>query len=460
MHFPSFGKRPANTLLYITEVKTFRIDTDSKGVMNSDAQVIDTACESTAQLPSALEQIMEQSQSLGRKVWILYVRLNSYLITLPSVQVDGVDEEILQQALQFEYEALTGNSLSNSRFAYHFIGARDEMSSYWLNSIATETLDAILEKLNAVSCKLGGLTHPGGLPQLLSGSEESSWLRIECWPTLIFAMSRNPETGYSLQIFNHDADGDWQQHIDHWMLEDAGQVERSEAMMNNQLEYIPPTDENYHLTLDGALIFWMGLWAQYLVGEETPAVPLISKQPAKNIELMYSIGGGLAALLICSVHALWSLYQTDELKLEIAQLGAIEKEVKTHRDQLNKNKDKLRELQQQISLVGDNIELVPTAVKGLQQRPAELLKHLAQQSHEDLVIDAITLNEQLIIISGVALQANLSNLLAGNIEPHLKKLGWKVNPPTKTSLSILSNGGPWSFELSIEDLGIEGFDNR
>ncbi|MCK5190758.1 MAG: hypothetical protein KAR12_11955, partial [Methylococcales bacterium] len=51
----------------------------------------------------------------------------------------------------------------------------------------------------------------------------------------------------------------------------------------------------------------------------------------------------------------------------------------------------------------------------------------------------------------------LGNILAGNIEAPLAKVGWKVNPPTKKEMNIFDNGGPWSFEMVIEDLGLEGF---
>jgi len=227
--------------------------------------------------------------------------------------------------------------------------------------------------------------------------------------------------------------------------------------MNNQLEYIPTTDENYHLTLDGALVFWMGQWVQYFITEEAPNVPLLNTKTSINMELVYMIGGGVAALILCSSHALWMTYQTNEAVYQFEQLTKAEKDLKSYRDGLNKNRDKLTELQKQVDTIGGNINVIPAALKGLQQRPAELLKHLADDSPEDLVIEAISIEGALITISGVSLQATLSNILAGNIEQPLAKLGWKVNPPTKRELNVFENGGPWAFDLVIEDLGLEGF---
>ena len=458
MQLPSFSKRPAHTLLYITEVKTFRIDIDRKGLMVSDVQTIEAKCESAHTLPSAIDNIISQSPALGKTVWILYTSLNTYHLTLPAVQVAGVDESILQQALQFEYEALTGNNLTNSQLAYQFLGTADEISSYWINSIASETLDELIKKLKKASSKLGGLTHPGGFPYLLSGTDDASWLRVECWPNAVFALAKNPEQGFSLQIFPTGEDSDWKEQIDHWMIE-TGSVDKSEAIMNNQLEYIPAADENYHLTIESALIFWMGQWAQYLATEETINIPLLNKKTNINMELVYMIGGGVAALLLCGSHALWMVYQTNEAVYQFEQLSKAEKDLKSYRDGLNKNRDKLTELQKQVKKIGSNIDVIPNALKGLQQRPAELLKHLAAGSPDDLVVEEITIDGQHIIVSGVSLQATQGNILAGNIEAPLAKVGWKVNPPTKKEMNVFNNGGPWSFEMVIEDLGLDGFIN-
>jgi len=456
MHLPGFSQRPPHTLLYITEVKTFRIDTDRKGVMLGEIQVVEVKCESTNALPAAVDSIISESAALGKTVWILYARLITYQLTLPAIQVEGVDEGILKQALQFEYEALTDNSLANSQLAYYFLGTQDEMSSYWINIIATESMTDLIANLKKASCKLGGLTHPGGFPGLLSGTDEASWLRIECWPNAIFALAKNPEQGSSLQIFPTNPDSDWHEQLDHWMLE-TGAVDKSEAIMNNKMEYIPSTDENYHLTLDGALVFWLGQWAQHLITSESVNTPLLHTKTNINMELVYMIGGGVAALVLCGTHALWMVYQTNEAAYQFEQLTAAEKNLKTYRKKLTKDQDKLTELQKKVTFIDGNIDLIPNALKGLQQRPAELLKQLAEGSPEDIVVEEIKLDSQQIIVSGVSLQASLSNVLAGNIEIPLAKVGWKVNPPTKTEMNVFDNGGPWSFEMGIEDLGLEGF---
>ena len=456
MQLPSFTKRPPHTLLYITEDKTFRIDTDRKGIMYGEVQVLDISCESSNGLPTTIDSIISQSPIMGKKVWILYKQLNTYQLTLPAVQVAGVEDDILQQALQFEYEALTGNTLTNSQLAYHFLGTTDEMSSYWINIIATETLDAIKTKLKKARCTLGDLIHSGGFPGLLSATDDSSWLRVECWSNAVFAIAKTPEQGLSLQIFSAEKDSDWRQQVEQWML-DIGSADKSEAVMNQDYEYLPDTDESFHLTLDGALVFWLGQWAQYLITEKQPNIPLLNKKASINMELVYIIGGGVIAAFLCASHALWLIYQTNEYIYQTEQLTKTEKDLKGYRDGINKSRDKLSTLQKQVDTLGGNINVIPSAIKGLQQRPAELLKHLSLASPEDVVIEEVKTVGAQIIVSGVTLEANLSNILAGKIEAPMLKVGWKVTPPTKKQMSLFSNGGPWSFEMIIEDLGLQGF---
>jgi tRNA(Ser,Leu) C12 N-acetylase TAN1 len=82
MKLPFVTARAAHTLLYITEAKTFRIDTDKRGVMQGEVQVLEVRCETVNSLPQALEFIIDNSAPLGKKVWILYARLSSYVLTL------------------------------------------------------------------------------------------------------------------------------------------------------------------------------------------------------------------------------------------------------------------------------------------------------------------------------------------------------------------------------------------
>ena len=86
-----FASRPAHTFIYVTQARTFRLDTDRKGRITGDLEVLEYVCDSANGLPGAMEALIEQSEErLGRKIWLFYSRLNSHLLSLPSVQLAGV----------------------------------------------------------------------------------------------------------------------------------------------------------------------------------------------------------------------------------------------------------------------------------------------------------------------------------------------------------------------------------
>lgn len=457
MKLPFISARPAHSLLYITEAKTFRIDTDRRGVIQGQVEVIDVRCDKPNSIPGTLEHIIDNAPVLGRKVWLLYARLSTYLLSLPSVQVSGVESSVLEQALLFEYESLSGQSVSHSHLAYQFISEADEMSSYWLNLLAKETFTKITEVLKSARCNLGGITHPGGLPFLISAKDAPSWLRIEAWSNSFFALNKNPETGFSMQIIHPDQNPNWHDELDHWIV-DIGDVDKSEAIVNNRIEYLPETNESFHLTLDGSLVFWMGLWADYLVNSKELAVPLLSTRRRINMDLVYMLGGGILALGLCVSHFSWNLYQRNDYEFQVRNLSSAETNMNAARAGVNKARDEADKLQKKITTLRANVEVIPVAMSALQRRPMALLSSLSRHTPQDLLIETIDVDEQLhIVIKGVSLQPQLINQLASSVKADFALLGWRVNAPTKTDLLVFPEGGPWEFSLVLVDEGLKGF---
>lgn len=455
----NFFKRPAHTLLYLTSDRIIRIDGDRKGVIKGEVETFEVACESTGSVPVAVEKFIEQTPNiLGRKVWVLYTRLNSTLLSLPSVQVEGVDADVLEQALQFEYEALTGETVSKSQFAYQFIHEADEMSNFWLNLIATETVNRLTDVLKESGSSLAGLTHAGGLPRLFAMEEAASWLRLEYWGNAVFAISKSPETGLNMQIFLPAQNRHWQDEVNGWLAE-TGNVDKSEALVTGRaMEMLPEIEHTYHLSSDEDLLLWLGLWLQQLVADDASGIPLLNQKVNVNKELVYMVSSGAAALLLCSAHAGWQVYKTNDYKFQFEEL----KKQKTSLDGLKKtltaNQKKIKELNVAIANLGGSVDVIPDAMAALKQRPAVLLKTLARHSPNDLLIETIEQTEEQLKVSGVTLQPHLSNQLASKIDKPLADMGWQVNSPTKESLDLFGkDNGPWGFEMVIKDLGLKGF---
>ena len=454
---PKFLSRPAHTLFYITETLTFRVDFDRKGAVLGDIQSIEVACKSSNALPGTLELLLSDDHpKAGRKVWLLYNRLPTYLLNLPSVQVEGVEAEVLEQALQFEYEGMTGHSAGKSFLSHRYIGSADEMTSYWITLVAQETLNKIKEILHKKRCQYGGLCHCGGLPELISGNDVPSWFRIEYWPNSVFMLAKTPELGLSMQIIHSKQNPDWELEVDQWVLE-IGEVDKSETLIGDEMEYMASTDENYKLSSDGALVFWLSVWARHLATADEIAVPLLNPHKHLNKEIVYMISGGLAAALLCGAHFSVNWYFKQDYEFKAQALSNLEGESGNLSKTITSLRDQVDKLRKDVSLMEKNVDQIPAALTALQNRPLSLLDALARYSADDLVIEQITPEKDSIQITGYALKPYLVNQLTTRIDPVVSKLGWTLEPATKKAMGLFEDDGPWQFEFALIDQGLEGF---
>ncbi|QPK61496.1 hypothetical protein IVG45_11325 [Methylomonas sp. LL1] len=450
-----FNPRPAHTLLFITEIKTFRVDADRHGILRGPLQVIEQGCKSSGQLGKAFGKIADNTPRLGRKVWLLFLRLPALLLSLPTLQVKGMDDATLTQALQFEAEGLTGVSSLESRVAFRFLRAENDMSDYWLVQIEQLAWDDLLNAVKRRNCKLAGLLHPGGLPLALHKPEAEEWLRIEAWSSQLVALQRNEERLAAL-VLGFD-NPHWQAELEHW-LHEHGEVEASETLLNNRVEFLPPTRSQFVLSETGQLEQWLALWAQVLIAGQAAEAALL--QPLANIdpELAWMAGTGLGAILLCGLHAGWFVYHQAYFERETARLTQVDKAMADLRGQITASTDQRDRLEAKLKKAAADAELIPNTVKTLQQRPALLLKALADGRHPRLIVE--TMDSQLndVTVGGVSLQQHLSNQLAAYLQERLVGSNWRVGAATKENMALFDGEpGPWSFKLVVSDQGIAGF---
>lgn len=442
-------------MLFINGDKTFRVDADRKGVLMSDVETIEYGCKSTAGLAKAFVKIAENTDPLGGKVWLLFLTLPSLLISLPSMQVQGVDEAMLTQALQFEAEGMTGVSSQEMRVAFQFLKAEDEMSDYWLVQIEQLAWDDLLKALKQRKCQLGGLLHPGALPVSIHDAEAPEWLRIEAWSNQVLALHRS-ETRLSMQALSFD-NPHWQAELDQW-LQDQGESPVSETLLNYRVEVLPDTEHRYDLFDGSQLAQWLGLWAQTLIGRKAAEAAVLKLTANFNVDLAWMAGSGLAALLLCGLHAGWFMHQRVYFEGETERLTKVEKAMADLRKQISASSDQKQKLETSINKISADAELIPNTIKKLQQRPALLLRALADGRHEQLIIETLDSRLDEVVVGGITLQQHLGNELAGYLNGGLQDLNWRVESPTKENMALFEGeAGPWSFKLKLVDEGIPGF---
>ncbi|WP_031435600.1 hypothetical protein [Methylomarinum vadi] len=454
MKLPSFGKRAAHTLLFITEVKTFRVDADRKGVLLTDLETIERGCEEPARLAKTLQKISDQTVPFGRKLWLLFLRLPTHLVNVPSLQVQGVDENTLTQALQFELEGITGQSSQDSRIAFRFVRSDDDMSDYWLTQIDQLALDDLLKAAKQCKTKLAGLLHPGGLPLALAKPEAPEWLRLEAWPNQLHVL-RQTEDHSNLQVFSFD-NPHWRSELEQW-LDDAGTDTPRETLLNNKLEVLPDSDAQFRLNEEHDLNAWLGLWAQTLIATKHPPIPLITPPSRYNPDIAWMAGTGGGALLLCLLHAGWFIQQSRHYQAEADALSQTDRSMQALRKQINQSRDQKAALEKKLGKLTGDADLIPNTLATLQHRPARLLRELANGRDQELVVETIEQRNNDIVVTGVTLKPHLANQLASHLQANLADLNWQVQAPTKVAMDLFEDHGPWSFELRLIDEGIPGF---
>ncbi|MEF3075404.1 hypothetical protein V2P20_10225 [Methylobacter sp. Wu1] len=454
MKFPQFKKRPAHSLLFITEAKTFRVDFDKTGVLIGDMDAINFSCPTTAKLAECVGQIAA-GKPFGRKVWLLYMRLPIALLTIPSMQVEGVDEATLLQALQFELEGLTGQSALDAKLAYHLLSNKDEMSTYWVSQINQLHFEDIHKALKKAGSQLGGLLHPAAMSQSLANPEHEDWLRLECWSRQLVALRRHPDSSFSMQLFSLDY-RHWHTQLEQW-LHEQGEVPHTETLLNDMIELLPETVYSVHLGNTERLPDWLALWAVSLAKKTPPSAPMQIQQSKLNKDLLLMASGGSVAVLICAGHLSWHLYQTQHFTQEAEALKKVETSMTALRKSSADNREKRDKLKTKLDKLKGDSDTLPQMIKALQHRPSRLLAAVASGRPENLVLEEVVAENDDIKIRGVSLDAVSTNKLAGYLELKLADLGWEILAPTKKNMNLLEDGGPWEFEIALRDKGIDGF---
>ena len=458
MPLPFISKRPAHTLLFITEVKTFRVDVDKAGIQFGNAETLAVACPGQAKLAECLSFIVANSRPLGRKVWLFYLGLPITLFSIPSMQVEGVDEDTLLQALQFELEGLTGQWSLDTQLAYQLLSNKDEMSSYWVSQINQLYFEDVQKALKKVGSSLAGLLHPAALPLSLDNPERQDWLRMECWQTQLVALRNHPEQGLTMRLFAFDSRR-WHDELEQWLAE-QGPVAHSETLLYNKIELLPATAFSLHLNEVNPVTDWLLAWASVLVKKDPPAVPVLRHHSKLNKDLLLMASGGSLAVVICLSHLFWNLYKTNDYTNKYTALQQVETSMTAMRKTLSDDQARRDKLKEKIDKLKGDSETLPRLIDGLQHRPAQLLNALAKGRPDNLLVEAIVVDKDEVRISGISLDATSANELSNYLEKELVALGWSVVAPTKKNMGFLVDGGPWEFELKLQDLGVDGFNKK
>lgn len=295
-------------------------------------------------MPSRLEPVLAPSSKPGKVVWILWEGVATQILEMPAAVVNGLDRAQLHDALSFEAEPLTGIGAGDSAIdgvrQRNAPGALAEFQRFWITQIAAGVradIDAVIAKAGA---KLGGITHPGGLPVerwdgISLGTIGREWRRIEIWDQVTFSLHGRKDASVETRIIRSSPGSEaWVAELPvdgplAWM--GPGPVTRvapdgrrvRDALTPLNAEGVPLEPEKIDLP-PGVPVEWLRAWAREMTARAR-RIPIIDSSLRVSPNRKFYLVGGLAAALAlgaCTGHGLYLSSRTAQVALIAKQREA------------------------------------------------------------------------------------------------------------------------------------------
>jgi len=403
-------------------------------------------------LTSVVETALLQAPGVGRRVWVLSTDLWTQTLSLPGLKMAGLTAEQKASALNFEAEGMSGHPAFDSVVGYTTQPAEGQEAGFWLVQTPAAPLAQIDDAVQRAGGRLAGVAHPAGLPMPLGGKSVTTWQRVELWPDALVCLGGNGDGRAEVQVFNFDPQGGrWQGQVDQWRAA-HGTPDRFEMLVSADVNFTAPRDDVpvAQLSDDTALRRWLSAWASRLE-EKTVRVPYV-KPPPRPLSLAQrkAIAYVLMAIvgILCAGH--YFLWLQPRLAAKQADLQAAQKPRKDLDEMQKKTKEmEARRLDIQKQLDGYR------ALATQRHRHAKLLAILGEQRPNDLVIQKIDVAGGELTIHGACLKETMADELAHALVKQSQDLRWEIGQSNKQALRRRADGGPWTFDLTLKELGTE-----
>ncbi len=452
-----------STILLITRERVARADF----LAGRSPRLLELAHEFTPAVddfPSLVEAALRLSKRRPGRVWVLATEVWTQTLPLTAEGVTGLGAAELARALSFEAEPFSGINGLEAASACVELPGRERQRTFWLAVVPSGQLDQVDYIVRAAGGRLAGVGHPGGLPQRLAltltsprgrGEEDASWSRVELWPGAIVCLRGGSGGVPSLHVVNADPKpGRWQAEVERWRS-GVGDAAGQESLLATASIAADELDGSAPIQLEEArgLEAFLSAWAEYLE-RKTGAVPLVQppKRPASPAaRRAVAAILGLFALAVCVTHYLWTEKINRELAAETVRLKKPIEELNRVKKDLESVEKERSDLQKECDKLAADLAQCRQVRSSLRQRVATLLNVLASHSSDQMLIRKIAATGAGVVVHGTCLDPQQADALFGGLARALQPLGWQVQLPRKQSQELLVGGGPWQFELHIEE---------
>jgi len=435
------------TLLLVTEKEVMRADCKpgARATIKSfqrAARPARTPVQAAAELAVSLsdEKPSQRTILLAEDVW-------TGVIDLDERSIYGLEGDELVQMLRFETESLSGLDPMTSQLGIVELSpVPPDTRRFWGVGVAGEVLSSIATTIALRGGKLVRLAHPVGVCSPVAEGEP--WVEFhETLAGAFAAVSQGvPRASIAPRSRNSDR---WYKSLESSFdgaLPEQGWIwagAEAPAGYSGSLRLLDD-DESVERWICGAMD---RLVQRVAVPVVAPPVPPTSTRRLAQV----STAAAVAMAVCCGLHFANVSWTKASLQKQIQALQQPAAEKKKLEDALKPLSKQLTEMETELqTLDGQRSDLA--AVTGRADRFSELLRLIASEWSEDMVIDRIKPNSNGLQLVGRTITSNSASLLAQRLSPHAQPLGWQVEAPELEGENKMVNGGPWKFHIDLVDI--------
>lgn len=390
----------------------------------------------------------------GSRVIVLSTDVWSQLVRLDASATAMVEPKDMARVLAFEIEPLSNIAAFDSALHFVPIDQNAQYRNFWVNSIPAGDLRDVTAIVRRLGSQLVGVAHPGGVTM---GTKEA-WQRIEFWPDLVLGVNVDSAGQRSLLSINVDPrQSGWEAEVEKWRSE-VGRPSRREIVYYDDtfpgaVDDIVPLDLND----DDNLGKWLSHWATS-AGVRKPFVPIV-RSPRRPLTLQerWFIAIGLAAFVALAAFG-HSRYVSSRLKFMESEIERFTQPAKTLANiekTCNERTKQIATKTAEAQSVESDLRECKEVLSIRQRRISDLLEVLVASRPEHVVVRRIDVTTNQVAVHGLALEPELSDILATELEAQLSAMSWNIDPAHQIDQLWLGDGGPWEFQIRLLDRKVE-----
>ena len=443
------SRKSHNTLILVTENVVVRADSGAAaGHWLKEPAVYERVAESS--LYDCVHKALEPVRPLPGRLIILSTDVWNQLVKMSRVSIEALDTEQLRDALKFEVEPLVGIDAASATLGFCELPGDSEHRQFWTNVHRQTEFDAIQVLLRSKRVRDFVLAHP------IVASDDSGQAHIEFWDQAAFQIS---DKGVLQQA--NQSGGDSQR----WVA-DFGYESLSAALSSCQWLTGPQSSRpalfagssNAAQDLDNpeTLGAWLHRAAQQLANIPAEARPLIRQKRESTgaaAGWVLRVAAMLAVVGFCTWHLAWLKGTSSQLQNRIVEMEQPAIEKQKYDSLLASLMQKRENSIQQAQLTRGELQRLRFFFEHQTDRIHTLLGKLVELRTNELVIKEIAVTEQGTVVSGVSLNSDAAPLLTSRLRDSVSDAGWEIHPASQQGQLKMTNGGPWTFSILLEDTG-------